>query len=263
MLSWPGRGQKDLWAGLLAEWGIGDEQADTTFARMALKALPRLAKAGIPIMAVCGDADRTVPFAANMQPVADAYAKLGGTVELIVKPGCDHHPHSLDDPTPVVDFILRYQDGYAARQHVTQRTGTARAFQRFRTTGKGCVAFLGGSITAMRGWKEEVEADLRQRFPHTEFTFIEAGLPSAGSTPHAFRLEADVLAHGTPDLLFVEARRQRRHQRLFARRTGAWHGGHRAPRAHGQPRHGRRHAALYLRPVPHGVCRWPAAPTSY
>ena len=205
VLSWPGRRQKDLWADLLAEWGIEDSKADTQFARMALKALPRLAKAGIPIIAVCGDADKVVPASENIQPVADAYAKLGGVAELIVKPGCDHHPHSLDDPTPVVDFILRYQDGYTARQHLTQRTGTARAFQRFRTTGKGCVAFLGGSITAMRGWKEEVEADLRQRFPHTEFTFIEAGLPSAGSTPHAFRFEADVLAHGTPDLLFLEA----------------------------------------------------------
>ena len=174
VLSWPGRRQKDLWADLLAEWGIEDSKADTQFARMALKALPRLAKAGIPIIAVCGDADRTVPFAANMQPVADAYAKLGGVAELIVKPGCDHHPHSLDDPAPVVDFILRYQDGYTARQHLTRRAGTARAFRRFRETGKGCVAFFGGSITAMRGWKEELAA-LSAGVPEEEKPTVYAG----------------------------------------------------------------------------------------
>jgi hypothetical protein len=22
------------------------------------------------------------------------------------KPGCDHHPHSLPDPAPIVDFVL-------------------------------------------------------------------------------------------------------------------------------------------------------------
>ena len=42
-------------------------------------------------------------------------------------------------------------------------------------------------------------------FPETEFTFIDAGIPSTGSTPHAFRFENDVLQKGMPDLLFVEA----------------------------------------------------------
>jgi hypothetical protein len=33
--------------------------------------------------------------------------RLGGRIELIAKPGCRHHPHGLDDPSPVVDFIWR------------------------------------------------------------------------------------------------------------------------------------------------------------
>ena len=30
------------------------------------------------------------------------------TIRVIHKPGIGHHPHGLDDPTPVVDFILKY-----------------------------------------------------------------------------------------------------------------------------------------------------------
>jgi len=73
------------------------------------------------------------------------------------------------------------------------------------TEKKATVAFLGGSITEMTGWRQMVQEDLRTRFPHTDFTFIDAGIASLGSTPHAFRFQQDVLALGTPDLLFLEA----------------------------------------------------------
>jgi len=34
------------------------------------------------------------------------YEALGGHVELILKPGVGHHPHSLEDPTPIDSWIL-------------------------------------------------------------------------------------------------------------------------------------------------------------
>lgn len=67
------------------------------------------------------------------------------------------------------------------------------------------VAFLGGSITDMKGWRNLVCSYLQQRYPQTQFTFIAAGIPSLGSLPHAFRLQQDVLDKGRVDLLFVEA----------------------------------------------------------
>ena len=69
----------------------------------------------------------------------------------------------------------------------------------------GTVAFLGGSITEMKGWRDMICEDLKQRFPYTKFTFVAAGIPSTGSTPGAFRLTDDVLSKGKVDLLFVEA----------------------------------------------------------
>jgi lysophospholipase L1-like esterase len=67
------------------------------------------------------------------------------------------------------------------------------------------VAFLGGSITAGSGWRELVCQELERRYPDTQFEFINAGIPSLGSTPGAFRLQRDVLAKGQVDLLFAEA----------------------------------------------------------
>jgi len=67
------------------------------------------------------------------------------------------------------------------------------------------VAFLGGSITHNAGWRDLVAEDLQKRFPDVEFEFVNAGIPSMGSTPGAFRLRRDVFGHGAVDLLFVEA----------------------------------------------------------
>jgi len=74
----------------------------------------------------------------------------------------------------------------------------------FERTGKGTVAFLGGSITEMNGYRPMVCDLLRKRFPKTVFTFIPAGISSTCSTTGAFRLGTDVLGTGPVDLLFVE-----------------------------------------------------------
>jgi hypothetical protein len=67
------------------------------------------------------------------------------------------------------------------------------------------VAFLGGSITNMEGWRGLVCSYLTKTYAQTKFKFINAGIPSLGSLPHAFRLQRDVLDSGKIDLLFVES----------------------------------------------------------
>ena len=203
--SWPGRHQPEFWNGFLEEWGEKDENVDSGFRGNALNHLPRIAKAGIPIISVCGGKDEGVPYDENMHKVRDAYQTMGGVVEVIVKPDCGHHPHSLEDPTPVVDFIKAHTDSYTAHQKITLRGDLDNSLEAMTVRGKATVAFLGGSITEMEGWKDMIKDDLKQRFPDTEFTFIDAGISSLGSTPHAFRFEEDVLGKGVPDLLLVEA----------------------------------------------------------
>jgi len=70
---------------------------------------------------------------------------------------------------------------------------------------KVTIAFLGGSITHMKGWRDLVSEKLKSQYPDVAFTFIDAGIPSLGSLPHAFRFENDVLKKGKVDLLFIES----------------------------------------------------------
>lgn len=70
--------------------------------------------------------------------------------------------------------------------------------------GRGHVAFLGGSITEMEGYRPRVMKLLERRFPRTRFDVTAAGIASTCSTTGAFRLKSDVLEKGPVDLLFVE-----------------------------------------------------------
>ncbi len=74
-------------------------------------------------------------------------------------------------------------------------------FERVKT---GHVAFIGGSITEMNGYRPLVCELLQRRFPDTKFTFTDAGISSTCSTTGAFRLSTDVLSQGPVDLLFIE-----------------------------------------------------------
>lgn len=204
VFSWPGRKEQQLWNDLLKEWNQTDDGMNQ-FLGNPIDNLKPIAQAGIPIISVCGDSDQVVPFKDNMDVIRSRYQALGGIAEVIVKPGCDHHPHSLENPEPVVTFILRNQPAYQAYQQYTTRGNLQNSFIRFEKERKGRVAFLGGSITEMNGWKDMIEKQLTQRFPYTEFEFVEAGIGSTGTTPGAFRLDHDVLSKGKIDLLFVEA----------------------------------------------------------
>ncbi|MFM9015996.1 MAG: SGNH/GDSL hydrolase family protein [Verrucomicrobiota bacterium] len=91
------------------------------------------------------------------------------------------------------------------RDYFELRDGLGKCRRQFTQERTGRVVFLGGSITAGGGWRQLVCDGLTKRFPETKFEFINAGIGSMGSIPHAFRLERDVLAHGPVDLLFLEA----------------------------------------------------------
>lgn len=67
-----------------------------------------LARAKIAIIHVVGDADDVVPVAENTAIHEERYRKLGGEIRVIHKPGVGHHPHGLDDVSPVVDWVKRH-----------------------------------------------------------------------------------------------------------------------------------------------------------
>lgn len=219
MRSWPGGKGKGV--GSAADWdlckkvyGLTEEQA-MAFKGNPIDNLGPIAKARIPILSVCGETDATVPIDENTRVVEKRYKELGGEILVIAKPFCDHHPHSLHDPIRIVNWVLKHT-GHAelateqaktpyGYDYLTSRSSMDNTRIRFENQKNGRVVALGGSITQMDGWRDLVFADLKRRFPKTEFEFVSAGVASLGSTAHAFRLERDVLSKGPVDLLFVEA----------------------------------------------------------
>lgn len=110
--SWPGGkgagpGDATNWQRVLDLWKFPDEAAAMAYKGNPVDNLKPLADAGVPLLHVFGDADEVVPWQENTGLVAKQYKELGGSIELIRKPGVKHHPHGLDDPTPIVDFIIR------------------------------------------------------------------------------------------------------------------------------------------------------------
>ncbi len=89
-------------------------------------------------------------------------------------------------------------------ENVTPLVSFSNARLAFEKKKTGRVAFMGGSITEMNGYRPMVAKWLGERFPKTKFEFINAGISSTCSTTGAFRLRRDVLDHGPIDLFFIE-----------------------------------------------------------
>jgi pimeloyl-ACP methyl ester carboxylesterase len=111
--SWPGGkgqgpGSPKEWADCKKVYGFATDEEAAAYKLNPVDNLEPLAKAKVPILCVVGDADEVVPLEENAALVEIRYKALGGTIELIRKPGGKHHPHSLKDPTPIVDFILKH-----------------------------------------------------------------------------------------------------------------------------------------------------------
>ena len=109
--SWPGgkgasKGSPGDWEKCKEVYGLSEEQA-LAYKLNPVDNLKPLAEAKIPILSICGDADDTVPLKENTALVEERYKQLGGEIKVILKPGVGHHPHSLVDPAPIVDFILK------------------------------------------------------------------------------------------------------------------------------------------------------------
>jgi hypothetical protein len=68
-----------------------------------LMKLGALATNDVPLLHVCGSLD---PLLQNSSTAAEnIYQQFGGRISVMIKEGFAHHPHSLPDPQPIVDFI--------------------------------------------------------------------------------------------------------------------------------------------------------------
>jgi lysophospholipase L1-like esterase len=84
-----------------------------TYARQigALKASPidkvsQIVKGNYPMLHLSADADEAVDPSKNTLLFEQEVKALNGSITVIHKPGFKHHPHSLPNPAPIVEFIL-------------------------------------------------------------------------------------------------------------------------------------------------------------
>ena len=215
--SWPGGkgkgpGSEKDWASWLSQYGLTEEQAKT-FNDIPLNDLGGLAAFKVPIIHVIGLQDKLVPPAENSDLLVANYMKLGGPISVYPMTRGDQalegHHFPIEHSDKLADFIFNNSlpavKPLLHTPYIDVNRGLFSAYEKFKTSKKGVVAFLGGSITYNPGWRTKTAQYLQEHFPETDFTFIAAGISSLGSTPHAFRFGKDVLEKGIPDLLFVEA----------------------------------------------------------
>ena len=103
MRSWPPLGSENR-EQVYAEFNLTPETIES-FKGHPVYNFAEFFSHGIPLLLVAGDADEIVPLEENAGKMIDYCQKNNIDITYYVKPGCKHHPHSLEDVTPIVDFV--------------------------------------------------------------------------------------------------------------------------------------------------------------
>ena len=95
---------KMAWREIVATYGVS-RSTIVNFRKSPIDNMEPLIKNNIPIIMLYGNADDVVIYEENGKVLEDYYNKSGGNIKVISKSMCGHHPHGLDDPTIIVNFI--------------------------------------------------------------------------------------------------------------------------------------------------------------
>ncbi|WP_300597471.1 SGNH/GDSL hydrolase family protein [Niabella sp.] len=215
--SWPagkgkGKGAPAEWQKLLKVYGLTESEA-LQYSDQPKDNLEALAAYKVPVVHVIGLQDQIVPAEENTLVLVQNYIRQGGPATVIPmtrgKQDLEGHHFPIENIASLAGFVYenvrKQPQPLPAADYIRSYGKLDNLLFRIRHKEEVTVAFLGGSITHMTGWRNKVEQYLTERYPETRFRFLNAGIPSLGSLPHAFRLQKDVLDQGRVDLLFIEA----------------------------------------------------------
>ena len=87
-----------------SEYGLTRESIES-FAGHPIENLAEFFSNKIPLLLIAGCADEVVPFDKNSGRMIDYCKENGIEIQYILKPECKHHPHSLTDVTPIIEFV--------------------------------------------------------------------------------------------------------------------------------------------------------------
>ncbi len=103
-----GQPEPARWKMAVDAFGFHDVNEALAYRGSPIDNLAPLAKAGVPLLHVVGDADTVVPVDENTRIMEQRYKALGGSMQVIVKPGVGH-VHGLDDPMPIIEFLVAHR----------------------------------------------------------------------------------------------------------------------------------------------------------
>ncbi len=105
MRSWPPKGSAER-EQVYGEYDLTEETL-AHFKGHPIENLSEFFGLRIPLLLVAGDADEIVPFEENAKKMIDFCRENGIEITSVVKPGCKHHPHSLEDTAPILEFVQK------------------------------------------------------------------------------------------------------------------------------------------------------------
>lgn len=241
--SWPGgKGQSkaspENWEIFKKDFVFKTEEEAVAFKGNPIDLTAKIVKAGIPLLHVVGDADDIVPIEENTVPFEHEIKAAGGSIQVIHKPGIGHHPHSLQNPQPIVDFILK-ATGYnptekaypmpevrkLLKKAIVSQGNTNRlqsVFAKARKGGKVVIGVLGGSITAGaassdmdKRYANVILAWWKKTFPRAEFELVNAGIGATDTDYGSMRVKNHLLSK-SPDIVILEYACNDRNTKEFA-----------------------------------------------
>lgn len=95
------------WREMVAAFGFSRSSV-INFRKNPIDNMEPLLTYNIPVIMLYGNADNTVIYEENGKVLEEYYKKNGGTICVIQKSMCAHHPHGLDDPMILVDFVEKH-----------------------------------------------------------------------------------------------------------------------------------------------------------
>ena len=111
MLNLPEGTKNDMFEAFKKSYQLTTPEQVHQFRGGPMELVKQIVKGHYPILVLCADEDEAVPLLENAVLFEKKIKALNGQITVIHKPGFKHHPHSLPDPTPIVDFIVNAVTG--------------------------------------------------------------------------------------------------------------------------------------------------------
>lgn len=106
--TWPPKGSIEQ-TQMFEEYGLNEEMLKT-FKGNPIDNLKEFFELSIPLLIIAGGKDEIVPFDKNAGNLMQYCKDNRIDIDSIVKEDCKHHPHSLEDVKPIIDFIKNYKE---------------------------------------------------------------------------------------------------------------------------------------------------------